>query len=482
MKYFVALLLVLWQPALSAQETILMLDAGPKRIYSIIDKADGSNEFIIALAEENRVNFYLFDNNWKSIGQFNEKREWVAEQSVYEDYKRFSAKPNVYFSKGFESLGTISKASKQLITSFRRNQNVYFQQIDFTANKTTNLDLWKAPSKERILHTFNLNNKIYWITYGGKKDDDINLYSFDNNQEIEEKTFSIKGLRRPGVYRGENRSAIGSEFIDNDKQTDLLESSARLKFYAQKNTLYIVSDDWMGKTIIEQIDLNNFQQTTTIIEQKPNGNPGKPISHQNSFLLNDHLLQVNVCNGTFTFRILNLNTKKEAIYSFDKSMEIEFRNTDVMQYGQGLFSAEEKKLNKPSQFLRKVDSEALSVMAQANDNGIEVTMGSSQLVRTRGGMTHVPGAVSTPGEVASGSWISTGFYDSETKTIFFKGLFDKNNYQHIKGELSLHDKMKQVDDFYDRRKESAVNPLIIDETIFSAYYDKDSKKFILVRF
>ena len=492
MKYFIAIQLVILQVSVLSQEPILTLDPEIKKAnqfyesISFIHKASQLTEFILALAEENKVNFYLLDNTWRVINQFSGKREWVTYQSVYEDYNRYITKSNISFSKDFKSIGTINTGNKLFITAFQRNHNIYFQQLDFATGTSKNLILWKAPDTEKILHAFNFKNKFYWITYSKKKDDIINLYISNEAGKTQVKNYSIRNLITPAFHYSAGSSAIGSDFIDSDKKVDLLKASARIKFYAQNNSFYIVSDDIMGKTYITDVNLDNFEETNYFIEHKPACITGS-ISNQNSFLLKDHLLQVNVCNGTFTFRIINLSNKQEVTYSIDKNSEIHFKNSDMMQYGKTLFNPDEKKLNKTSQFIRKVDSEGLSVLAEVVDSAFEITMGSSEMIQTGGGgSSHIPGgSVTGPdGQRISlpGTWVSRDFYDQSTRTIFFKSLFDKNDLRHLDKALSPDDKLKLIDEFYTKRKVGAINHIINEGKVITGYYDKDLKKFIVIRF
>ena len=408
----------------------------------------------------------------------------MADQGIYQNYKQYVTKSNIFFSPDFQPIGSINTAEKEFIIAFLRNQKIYFQKVDFNSNKSTNLDLWEPSDKAKILHTFAFNNKIYWIAYSKKNDDSIELNRYDSTGKIETKSISIGRSRSVDNIFRPGSSLIGSDFIDNDKQTDLLKASARIKFYAQNNSFYMVSDEIQGKTQITAVNLGNFEETNYSIEHQPANNCSL-ISTQNSFLLNDNLLQVNVCEETFTFTIHNLLTRRQASYSFNKNQEIAFKNSEVMQYGKSLFSPEEKKLNKTSQFIRKVDGSGLSVIATSVEDSIQVTMGSSQLIQTGGGSMYMPGgSISTPGGTVPlpGRWVSSGVYNTSTKTIFFKSLFNKTDLQHVNSSLPFDDKMKTIDEFFDKKTNHTVNPIIDGKDVIAGYLDRDTRKFFVVRF
>jgi len=490
MKYFATLLLAIMQLLVQSQQIIDTLDPGIRKAgqfyesLSFINKIPATNQFLIALAEENNVHFYLFDKNWKSVSQFKEKREWVDNQSFYQDYKQLMGRSNIFFSSDFQPVGSINTEDKQFIIAFLRDHKMFFQKVDFNSANSNNLDVWEPPKKSKILHAFAFDNRVYWITYNKKDEDSIELNRYNPTGKIETKSFSIRRLRTADKVYRPGSSSLGSDFIDNGKQTDLLKTSARIKFYAQNNFFYMVSDEIQGKTQITTVNLDSFEETNYSIEHTPAGNCSF-ISSQNSFLLNDHLLQVNVCEGTFTFTIQNLTDRKRSTYSFNKDQEINFRNSPVMQYGKSLFSPEERQLNRSSQFIRKVDGSGLSIMAAVADNTIEVTMGSSQLIQSGGGgsMFMPGGSISTPGGTVPlpGRWVSSGFYNTSTKTIFFKSLFYKADLQHIDASLPLDDKMKVVDEFYDK-KSNAVYPIIDGKDVITGYLDRDTKKFIIISF
>ena len=490
MKYIIFLLLVMIQLSVVSQEVLHTLEPGVKRAsqfyesLSFIHKTSVSKGYFVALAEENNVHFYLFDKNWKNLSQFKENREWVADQGIYQNYKQYVTKSNIFFSPDFQPVGSINTAEKEFIIAFLRNHKMYFQKVDFNTNKSTNLELWEPSNKAKILHTFTFNNKVYWIAYGKKNEDSIELNRFDSTGQIETKSISIRrstsmdNIFRPGS------SLIGSDFIDNEKQTDLLKASARIKFYSQNNSFFIVSDEFRGKTQITAVNLDNFEETNYSIEHKP-ANNFSLISSQNSFLLNENLLQINVCEETFTFTIHNLLTKQQASYSFNKDQEIAFKNSEVMQYGRSLFTPAERKLNKTSQFIRKVDGSGLSVIATLINDSIQVTMGSSQMIQTGGGSMYMPGgSISTPGGKVPlpHMWVSSDVYNTITRTIFFKSLFNRTDLHHLNSPLSLDGKTKRVDEFYDKKTNHTVNPVIEGTDVIAGYLDRDTRKFFIVRF
>jgi hypothetical protein len=94
------------------------------------------------------------------------------------------------------------------------------------------------------------------------------------------------------------------------------------------------------------------------------------------------------------------------------------------------------------------------------------------------------GSISTPGGTVPlpGRWVSSGFYNTSTKTILFKSLFYKADLQHIDASLPLDDKMKVVDEFYDKKSNNAVYPIIDGKDVITGYFDRDTKKFIIISF
>lgn len=488
MKFSILLLPVIMHFSVLSQETLTVLDPGVKKVsqfyqsLSFINKIAETKQFLVALAEENNVHFYMFDDTWKNLSQFKENREWVADQSVYQNYKQYMSKSNIFFSQDFQPIGSINNGDKQFIIAFLRNHKLYFQQVDFNAGKSKNLDLWESPNKEKILHTFSFRNKLYWITHRKKSDDVIDLNRYNADGRIESNKISIDQLRTASQIFRPGSSTIGSDFIENDRQTDLLKASARIKFYTQNNSLFIVSDEFQGKTKIAEVNLDNFEERNHSIEHKPAGSC-RLISSQNSFLLNNYLFQVSVCEGTFTFTIHNLSDKKQTSYSFKKDQEIDFKNTEVMQYGKSLFTPDEKKLSKTSQFIRKVDGGGLGVLATLVDSNLEVTMGSSQIIQTRGGSMYMPGGSVGPGGTVHlpGHWVTTGYYESYTKTILFKSLFNKTELQHVNSSLPLEDKTKAIDEFYDKKDHFALPPLIDGKSVIVGSLDRETKKFKIIR-
>lgn len=286
-------------------QTIQNFDlANDKRI--LLD--ENSKTYNISIKDKNKLHQILLDSNFKLIGQYTEKRDWIAATSNYESLEpTIQSKKNVLFSSPFSLVNNLfTENGLEFVDIFFRNdaKAYYFQKNSFSTNSSNYLRSWIADKKETIVYSFKEKNCFYWITFSNNENE-YTLYKLNNNLLIE--STSLRCLTK---Y---NKNKNNLEIVKADQALNALSNhttSAKMKLYFTNDLIYITDNSSKEKsTIVHTIKKNSLAYLTTdIYLQKEDISE---IIKSNSYIHQNKLFQAVLTKKAFHIIVHEIETNKK---------------------------------------------------------------------------------------------------------------------------------------------------------------------------
>lgn len=442
------------------------------------------NEIALFLLDNKVINSLLIDKNFGLVNSFAIDRPVGMTQEIL-GHSADSYGYHLFFTNG-------------------RKNKFYTRSIDVLGNRYQGRHQDIKLKGEKFLESVSYKNKFYLLTVK-KKSSVLKLYVFEGNNLQRTETFDFSAhafsdtyfpelyyALQEGISLGKTTFNIQKIEINNPNPLDL--TSKPVKIYYYDNKLFLTLDNSYVATKIITIDLQDFTSSLKLYEQ---GNPvcDRIILKSNSYLYNNMLYQITGCKDELYYSVLDIRTgallKDFTIY---KEEEIPFKNTPLIQEGGATIfvQGETRELNRTKQVLRKITASDVGISVYPAQDQLELTIGGYKEIKTGSGGSvpmMMPGGISTPYGTAS---VPTYHYNptmygfdkySNSRTVYFKSLLDKNNFEHVPGEISYkaYDRIKD----YQEKIRNEINT----ETIFRVgemyifgYYKRGDKKYYLRSF
>jgi hypothetical protein len=163
----------------------------------------------------------------------------------------------------------------------------------------------------------------------------------------------------------------------------------------------------------------------------------------------------------------------------------------ILQRGMALRISEEKELNRPGQFIRKINGAGLAILPSFNKGNIQTEIGSlsyikranNQLpgqyfrndipIQTPQGLYMVPNGYSMP---------SYGGFTKSVKKVYFYSIFDKDTFEHL-GEKDFSEENSEELNYSMNKQDNHLNVALVTESVVvSGYLDKELNQFIIVSY
>jgi len=445
-------------------------------------------EVVLFLYDKEKITSVRFNNKFNINDSLTAQRP----EKLYAEILGYSQKENNY------SIFWGSKDRKKIISQF----------FDFTTKQsgTTafNLDL----KKEKIVKELTINNLFYLITIV-KNSSILNFYIFDSNGNLNTKKIDLSTLDFHNSLGSTVLlyTALTEEFsnfyvqnINNDNAPSLALSSKPFKIYTYKNNEIILTiDNNAYFTDLLKINLTDFSFVSRVIDQ-PSIRRGEYESLEfksNSFLIEDKILQIKTNPEVLFFKISDLDGNKINEYKTLRDEEIPFKNSDVFQE---IGSLKHKKvLEKPKQFIRKINNSNPSISCYNLDGLYYTVIGSSQDIARAGAPMSMGGGFGASG------FGTTSYFPGNTYTIenlisyrdknvvYVNCLFDSNfNHVNDKIKTSAFEKARTFLEESENLKETPsifgtelYKDLILfkfDTSLYLGNYNKENKKYQIFKF
>lgn len=250
-----------------------------------------------------------------------------------------------------------------LTTFWLTNKDINAVTTDLTNGTNTLAEPFLLKEKgERILTTF-IDNDLFYVLKIINRTSTLKLISLDTNLNVKDETlldFSEKEFISSPTQSFNLFQVLRSDlapslvFVENDKESNLIISSAKNKYYVKQNKLYITIDIFKRSTHLLTIDLLSKAKSHEIFDQNYDRTEAVFYS-SNSFLFDDKLIQL--CGGyrflNFIIRDLSGTIIKE--HSIFYNRDSDFITGDVVMYTDIKFIRDHsKEIDKPNRILRKI--------------------------------------------------------------------------------------------------------------------------------
>jgi hypothetical protein len=163
---------------------------------------------------------------------------------------------------------------------------------------------------------------------------------------------------------------------------------------------------------------------------------------------------------------------------------ISFKNTPIVQEGGAYGAGDSRELSKTKQLLRKmVNGDAVITATPNNYNQIELIIGSYAKMSGGGG-----GGMYMPGGGYGGShmvMVPTGGFNRGgwVKSARFKTLLNADTFEHVEGAIgnSINEKIEYYTGGI-KIPPQAENLFMTNGRYYHAYYDKELRKLVILKF
>lgn len=376
LKNYIFLGLLFCCSNLFSQEIVKEFDFKLERkrdYFQVTNEAE--KEVVLFLNDKEKVSSIRFDDKF----EIRDSLSAVRPEKNYTEIIGYSHKDQKYF----------------LFWGSKDRKEITAQSFDFdskeVASKETKLEL----KKERVIKEITINNTFYLISIV-KNSSLLKFYVSDSNGNLNEKTVDLSHLKFKNIegqivnlyhvlYDVFEEHVI--ETIRTDSPPSLVLSSKKVKVYTYKNDeLVFTFDNNTDATAILTINLNDYNSNLKLIEQpyiaKDEFDFSVPKS--NSFLIDDKILQIKTNPSVLFLTISDQNGNKINEFKTLREEEISYKNSDVFQEAGSI--RKKKILEKPKQFVRKMNNSKPAVSCYNLNNIYYTVIGSAQEISRGGAM------------------------------------------------------------------------------------------------
>ncbi len=351
---------------------------------------------------------------------------------------------------------------------------------------------------ERFLDSFIHNNKVYLCTITNHSNT-LNFYNINNAFELQKKkTVALNNV----IYRSLNPAkdyyflsdVFNGDYVNHHKilthtkidqisQHSLKEASKLIKFYPNKDHLFLTFDVDKTTTQVFEFNWDTFEGLSKIFP-KPLMKNRSPFQRTNSFFFDDKLFQIVAHPKEIQLLIKDYTTNKTLkVYQATKKDSIDFKNSAIIVEEKNNISTKE---SKTSRFLRNISQRDLGIYAQKiNDHyiltygGVKIKENTSQANMNFNFLPIPYSSITISAPVFTFTDFSSFNY---LNTTYIKSVFSSNfEHENIPVPQNSQDKLL----VYNKKEVKQLPAKVIFEhnnSIHFGYYDFYRKKFILFRF
>ena len=339
------------------------------------------------------------------------------------------------------------------------------QLVPFELNKQKVVDHLSGGDRFIYLTSTNKTNQLNIYTLWGEAQVDTMSYRFNED--------AWDDLAKTEM--GGHKVTLTKVDMEGECPADIAFHANKL--YLRRDTLLLVMNDRLDSTQIYSFDITHKKVDNWLVQHQAHNN----TKTDNTFILDNQLFYMAASIDSLCLQISDLYSgaiKKTFVARAEEN--IAFKNTPVMQTGGFYAKGNTRELSKTIQILRNIKNSNAVVAATVNSNGqLELVVGAYEK------------AQSTPmmmsGSMACGPMFmipTGGFYrHGRGKAVRFKVLLDAHTLEHIDGDPddSINEK---IDAFTKDIKipTNAENLFVTNGVYYHAYYDKDERKLVILKF
>lgn len=276
------------------------------------------------------------------------------------------------------------------------------------------------------------------------------------------------------------KSFVNLVKVENRLPNSLNIAAEKNKMYEHRNGFLWTLDDNSKYTVLLDFQMPDLDPKITFVP-KPSLQSDKSVI-SNSYNVDNILAQIVSDNSEMILQFKDIETFKVIKeYSIDKTDEITFRNTPILQEGATYSFGGTRKMEKTSKFLRKIASDKNGISLVRSQNGYRAIIGGVRPASGGGGFAAL-GTLASVGPAflsfnpASFSYGSYGYTGSTRIESFFN-----QDFEHQEGELppNIFDAIEELSGNWSK---NADNVYMIDDYVLFGNYQSSIKSFNLFKF
>jgi hypothetical protein len=397
-----------------------------------------------------------------------------------------------------ELLGGFIKEGKiYLFMQNKKNDGLHNRVLDIAGGGATAYNLPFDVNDEKIVDRISCDDHFLYFTVN-KQSSEFIIYDFTSEREYSTLRYKFgEGVWKDLTKQAGTKRIINVETVDVEGDCNLEIAAKRNKVYINNDILYLLMNNDKGSTRVFSFDLKNKKADARVIEHM--STPDASLA-ENSFLLQNKLFYVGATKDTLCIQVIDI-ASGAIVKSFgsQKDEDIAFKNTPIIEeghsesYNQGLFKQDrgsypDHKYDQTqrdvgtAKLLRKmVNSKAVIVATRNENNNIELVVGAYKSYSTS-----MPSSSSYGPQTTNTSWYAPvgGMSRNTFKgSTHFKMLLNASSNEHIEGDMrnSINER---IENYTSRMKipAEAENLFSINGIYYYAYYDREERKLVILKF
>jgi hypothetical protein len=294
-----------------------------------------------------------------------------------------------------------------------------------------------------------------------------------------------------------SEASFSLQIITNTTLPSLLLNASKRKLYSSENQLIFSLDTNKKFTQTFSINLNDFSISQKVYSQPyfedkiiayENTQIDDAAQSSNSILHNNLWIQMRADDEVVKFSIKKPSGEEIKNLEINARKEITFRNSEIYQERGSVQSL--KVMDKPDQFIKKLNGLNVSVSLQKLNNNLLLTLGGvSALESSDGAMIGgivgglagaVIGAAISSNSLTNASSENNYSYKNR-KVIYTYCLFDER-FNHFNGEIktTAFDALRE---FAEKSASKAMNTAFkMNDDLYYGVYNAENKKYLFYKF
>jgi hypothetical protein len=343
--------------------------------------------------------------------------------------------------------------------------------------------------KEKRVEVYSCGDRFVYFTVNSKTAEFI-VYNFTSESNYS----TIRYHFEEGIWEDLTREdglsrKVSVKKVDQEGECSINVAIRQNKIYLNNDTLLLLMDNKRGLTTVFSFDLVHDKPGFRTLPHKGRTIDSiRPVS-ENTFLLRNKLYYVLATSDSLCIEVADFYTG-EVLKTFaaGKDDSISFKNTPIIQEGSSNSKNDTRELDKTRQLLRKMmNGDAVLVASLNNNNQVEISVGSYTRVNAGlvAGGGYAGGALATTGAPAGVFIVPTGGFSrgTWTKSARFTMLLDAATFHHVEGNPanSINDRIASYTAGM-KIAPDAENLFRLDNTYYYAYYHKDERTLVVLKF
>jgi hypothetical protein len=374
--------------------------------------------------------------------------------------------------------GFIRDGKVYLFTQGGNNEEFHNRVLDITAGTTKDRLVPFELNKQKVVDHLSGGDRFIYLTSSNKTKELI-IYSLLGEEQVDTLRYQFNAAAWDDLSKTEMGGyKVTFEKVDMEGECPVYIAYHANKLYLHRDTLLLVMNDRLDSTQVYSFDLTHKKVNNWLIQHQAHPNT------DNTFILDDQLFYVGASIDSLCLQIADLYSGAIK-HSFVARAEdtISFKNTPVIQKGGFYIEGNTRELSKTKQILRNIKKSYAVIAATVNSNGqLELVVGAYEKMSST---SSVPVVTMHPG--AGGTMVmmpTGGFYrHGSGKAVRFKVLLNARTLEHIDGVPgnSINEKI----DYYTggiKIPPHAENLFMTNGRYYHAYYDKNERKLVILKF